>query len=114
MNVKEEKMDKLTVETKKQLAEKVMGWEFKVNYTCLKLDCFVNKEGGYIVITEYNPDQDTPEGLSQFVELIGKLRPGQEINLSYKLKLGSNGLDCFKWLCSHKYEVCMAIKEVIG
>lgn len=93
-------MNKLTTEHKKLLAEKVMG---------LKAD--------YITFSaNYNPDQDTPEGLAQFVELIGKLDVFQKHHLNDILSEEYEIIDIpsvFVWFCKNKYKVCMAIIEVI-
>lgn len=109
-------MNKLTIEEKKIIAEKVYGCSlgaYGIIWNCSK------QMPRYI--EDYNPDQDTPEGLSQFVAMIGALDVAtrEQVNMNLlclndSYSITSFGLDNFNWLCSHKYEVCMAIKEVVG
>jgi len=105
-------MNKLTIEDKKIIAERVMGWKYKEreSYKYFEREIYSN-----IRIQQWNLDQD----LTQFVEMVGAL---DEVDtwdierLLIKRYIFKNHVTCFhdlKWLCSHKYEVCKAIIEVI-
>lgn len=114
-------MKKLTIEEKKIIAEKVHGWktyskgfpgEVPIRFY-IKPDELL---GNWL--SDYNPDQDTPEGLTQFVEMLEALDENTcdalESYLENELLVFEDVFfHDFKWLCKHKYEVCMAVKEVI-
>lgn len=98
-------MNKLTINEKKIIAEKVHGWTVTNDY--------INKGHKGLPLYDFNPDQD----LTQFVAMIGALDDVTNIKISMEFK-NPNGmrvtlLDNFNWLCSHKYEVCKAVIEVI-
>ena len=108
-------MNKLTIEEKKILAEKVIGW------TVTFCGTQIMTEGAKgMPLSKFNPDQN----IEQFVELIGKLdkktRAKIDDILWHPLVVGQDffkgeeSLEFVTWLCSHKYEVCKAIMEVIG
>lgn len=109
----ETRENKLTLEEKKVIAEKVMGWELSPKGTIIVI---IIKDNDMIYISDYNPDQD----LTQFVEMIEALDAVSSIRLNAKLPtmIGKDyfiaqDITIFNWLCKHKYEVTKAVIEVV-
>jgi len=105
--------NKITIEEKKLIAEKVHGCISDM----MTPEHFTHEgKGIYTFFKDFNPDQD----LTQFVEMIGaldsKLKRVVEVQLIAnfpELDLCDNVFEDFVWLCKHKYEVCKAVIEVV-
>ena len=91
-----------------------MGWRYSSELKGFLEDNFDS------FTVQFNPDQNTPEGLKQFVELIGKLDEKQigitletlDINKSFK-KPTRFFLEIVGLFGLKQLEVCQAIIEVI-
>lgn len=112
----EKKVNKLTIEEKKIIAEKVMGTVFEDFYDFKGKLLYTSEEKAHIFLRSFNPNQD----LTQFVEMIGALDGKWHIALDDNLYDGfmeyfncDSTFQKFKWLCKHKYKVSKAVIEVV-
>ncbi len=105
-----------------EIAEKVMGYTHNEDqrkfFKQISGDYGVIDDGDAITIKEkdFNPDQNN----DQFIEMIGALDWEMIDNTDRRLVNctdgyidNSFGIVQLSWLCSHKYDVCSAVIEVV-
>lgn len=123
-------MTELSTEQRKALATEVMGWVFITgeNRSVRMYDDHFAKNGAqnysggsydvsdFIHLSDYNPAANDP----QFRELLEKLNRFQIICVNSAMaKLVENdrfefyGVGGAKWFLKHKYDVCLAIFEIV-